>query len=389
MALPNTNLSVAMVKSELGASTNDVGRLCIHPNINKWSKWKPVRHRSLVPISQAQLASTNFGLKPPTPKTNYTLVMDAEWEYLKPTGGLSSPYRLTDFINYNKTAGAIAYVEEKIHIDKSIITSREIALLMNLSGTDFLIGLNDFIGDIGGYYYGAVLEAGALRYIITSDKTLANGGFSFTLDFTQAPFDTSIENYTIRIRHLLISRSSTTIQTLGSFGAASYMPIPTADGDVNFTEMTVSTRPSSGDLGVSLTHVGVNESANLPISNYQSIDGQSLQTSGALYLKAQLKNNSDSSKVFQYPDEIAISPTFFGDTYRGAIEIYHQGVLKTDAQIEVPPLTTIELVMGNTNLINRQNNDIATPPTGVEIFPVINLYRNNYRISGTTLKLKS
>ena len=41
MALPS-NISVAMVKAELGASTNDVGQLCIHPNING-GKWKPVR----------------------------------------------------------------------------------------------------------------------------------------------------------------------------------------------------------------------------------------------------------------------------------------------------------------------------------------------------------
>ena len=386
MALPNTNISVAMVREELGAATNNVGQLCIHPNVNKWSKWKPVRHNSLTPITQAQLASTNFGLKPPTPSTDYTTVMDTKWGYEKPTGGLLSPYRLTDFINYDKSAGAIAYVPEKLHIDKSIITSREIALLMNLSGTDFLIGLNDFIGDIRGYYYGAVIEERTNRYIITSDKTLANGGFSFTLDFTQSPFNLLWEDYTIR--HLLISKSSPTIQTLANFGAASYMSIPTADGEVNYTEMTVSTRPPS-DIGVYFTHVGTGILPGFPISNYQSIDGASLQTSGGLYLRAQLTNYTDSSKVFQYPNEIGISPTFFGDTYRGSIEIYYQGVLKTDAQISIPASTTIELVMGNINLINRQNGDVATPPTGVEIFPVINLYRNNYRISGTSLKLKS
>lgn len=277
-------------------------------------------------------------------------------------------------------------MEEEIYIDKSIITSREIALLMNISGTDFLIGLNDFIGDVGAYYYGAVIEERHNRYIITSDKTLANGGYSFTLDFTQPPFDLLWENYTIR--HLLISKPSTTIQTLGSFGAASYMSIPTADGDVNFTNMTVSTTPPNV-IDFSFTHVGLNQLANLPISNYQSIDGPSMQTSGALYLKAQLTNRTDSTKIFQYPNEIGISPTFFGDIYRGPVQIYYQGVLQTNAQIEVPPLTTIELVMGNTNLINRQNNNVATPPSGVEIFSVINLYRNNYRISGTSLKLKS
>ena len=270
MALPNSNISVAMVKSELGASTNDVGRLCIHPNINKWSKWKPVMHSSLTPITQAQLADVNFGLKPPEPKTDYTEVMDMKWGYQKPTGGLSSPYRLTDFINYNKSAPAIAYVpdpDKKLHIDKSRITSRDISLLMNTSESDYIIGLKDFIGDIGGYYYGAVLEERTNRYIITSNKTLANGGFYFTLDFTQSPFDTLWEDYTIR--HLLISESSPTIQALGSFGAANYMPIPTADGEVNFTEMTVSTRPPSDDLSVDFTHVGTGTLTQYPISNYQ------------------------------------------------------------------------------------------------------------------------
>ena len=59
------------------------------------------------------------------------------------------------------------------------------------------------------------------------------------------------------------------------------MSIPTADGEVNFTEMTVSTRPSS-DIGVYFTHVGTGILPGFPISNYQSIDGASMQTSVVL-----------------------------------------------------------------------------------------------------------
>lgn len=96
MALPNTGITTSMVASAIGAATNDVGQLCIHPNINKWSKWKPVKYNSIVPITQAQLASVNFGITPPTPSTDYTAVMDVKWGYSKPTGGSSSPYRLGD-----------------------------------------------------------------------------------------------------------------------------------------------------------------------------------------------------------------------------------------------------------------------------------------------------
>lgn len=110
MALPNTNISVAMVKSELGASTNDVGQLCIHPNVNMWSKWKPIRHTSIEPITQAQLEAHNYGIAWNS-YANIDAVKlayennESVLNYNKPRGGLyNEPYRLTDFTNYEKTA---------------------------------------------------------------------------------------------------------------------------------------------------------------------------------------------------------------------------------------------------------------------------------------------
>lgn len=35
-ALPNTGISVSMVKAAIGAGTNDVGALFLHPNVNEW-----------------------------------------------------------------------------------------------------------------------------------------------------------------------------------------------------------------------------------------------------------------------------------------------------------------------------------------------------------------
>jgi len=110
MALPNSNISVAMVKAELGAATNDVGQLCIHPNVNMWSKWKPVRFNSINPITQAQLEAVKYGITFDT-YANIGAIKDAYgsssvvWSYDKPRGGLyNEPYRLTDFTNYEKTA---------------------------------------------------------------------------------------------------------------------------------------------------------------------------------------------------------------------------------------------------------------------------------------------
>src|SRR5690554_7550725 len=110
MALPNSNISVPMVRDELGAATNDVGQLCIHPNVNKWSKWKPVRFNSVNPITQANLEAVNYGIawnsyaSIDAVKLAYENREDV-LNYNKPRGGLyNEPYRLTDFINYEKNA---------------------------------------------------------------------------------------------------------------------------------------------------------------------------------------------------------------------------------------------------------------------------------------------
>ena len=47
MALPNTNITTTLVGQTLGTSSRDVGTLCTHPNINKWSKYKPVPNNEL------------------------------------------------------------------------------------------------------------------------------------------------------------------------------------------------------------------------------------------------------------------------------------------------------------------------------------------------------
>ena len=102
MALPNSNISVAMVKAELGASTNDVGQLCIHPNVNKWSRWKPVRHPSKTKLTEEELKSTSFGLGHGTTGGDYSG---------KPIGGEISPFRLSDFAGYNHNAYPPVYVQ--------------------------------------------------------------------------------------------------------------------------------------------------------------------------------------------------------------------------------------------------------------------------------------
>lgn len=116
MALPNDKISTTLVANTLGTSSRDVGTLCTHQAINKWSKWKPVRFNTVAGLTEPQLQSTNYGLRAqdiPNIVVNskqgggtgtamdYPLV----WTYAKPRGaGYNEPYRLGDFRNYNHIA---------------------------------------------------------------------------------------------------------------------------------------------------------------------------------------------------------------------------------------------------------------------------------------------
>lgn len=42
-ALPTTGISTTLVKNAIGTSTNDVGSLCTHPNVNIWSEYAPCK----------------------------------------------------------------------------------------------------------------------------------------------------------------------------------------------------------------------------------------------------------------------------------------------------------------------------------------------------------
>ena len=114
MALGTTNISVSLVRDELGAGMNDVGQLCIHPNINKWSKWKPIKFPKIESLTQQELENSNYGIEivsslgdTSNPKALYDMVQNLgyTYKYNKPTGGVSSPYRLSDFRNYEKAGG--------------------------------------------------------------------------------------------------------------------------------------------------------------------------------------------------------------------------------------------------------------------------------------------
>lgn len=105
-------VSMADVKAAIGSSSNDLATLCTSSYINMWSKFKPIFHSGVEPLTDAQFADDTggtsgyrikYGIKRANSYGTTDLVnsagvvQDRQWEYIRPSGGTSSPYRLSDF----------------------------------------------------------------------------------------------------------------------------------------------------------------------------------------------------------------------------------------------------------------------------------------------------
>lgn len=104
-------VSIADVQTATGChSKNDVGGLCTSDAINKWAKYKPVSRPVLRPLTEEERKGTGgtgeyYGLQ--CTLTQITIspeLHNVGFEYIRPTGGISSPYRLSDFDGYDHAA---------------------------------------------------------------------------------------------------------------------------------------------------------------------------------------------------------------------------------------------------------------------------------------------
>lgn len=103
-------VSVYDVQRALGVSSADVGTLCKSNRINKFSRYKPISYQKISMVTDSERASVNHGITVPdvvlTNAITRANMIDAcanDWDYTKPSGTASSPYRLTDFVKPDAT----------------------------------------------------------------------------------------------------------------------------------------------------------------------------------------------------------------------------------------------------------------------------------------------
>lgn len=109
MKLPGTDVSIMGVRNVLGHPSMDLGTLCTSDRINPFSKWKPVNCNA-ERLTEGLLADAKYGitiLSAPGAASLVGLIKGnggLGFLYDRPKGGVSSPYRLGDFRNYDHDA---------------------------------------------------------------------------------------------------------------------------------------------------------------------------------------------------------------------------------------------------------------------------------------------
>lgn len=117
-------ISIDDIKIALGVWDNRLSVLCKSPQINMWSRYKPVSKAKLFDMMDSDFASVNYGITIPD---SITSVQDlfataSPWIYTKPSGGAPSPYRKGDFVGYYPAAVppiVIRWPEEPLKTNQS------------------------------------------------------------------------------------------------------------------------------------------------------------------------------------------------------------------------------------------------------------------------------
>lgn len=116
MTLPNSNVSIMMVRNALGYPSTDLGTLCSCNKVNMWAKYKPVPYNftSVRPSDwwrgQDRTCGITVDYYPAANETMLKTIVDdikagrSCFTRNAPAGGTSEPFRLGDFAGYNNEA---------------------------------------------------------------------------------------------------------------------------------------------------------------------------------------------------------------------------------------------------------------------------------------------
>lgn len=161
-------VSVYDVQRALGVGSPDVGTLCKHANINKWAKYKPVKYPGVAAVRSRVISACHLPFTPDPnfdKKTGLTVgsMIDfpsqvAGWSFVhigyeRPIGGANSPYRLTDFADYNHLAQIPCEIlwSTAFKLDRGFSCTVNIYDRTSSADETLYISFSDIMNEVSGY----------------------------------------------------------------------------------------------------------------------------------------------------------------------------------------------------------------------------------------------
>jgi hypothetical protein len=289
MALPNDNISTAMVRNALGENTYNIGKLCTSSKINEMSIYKPVGQR--IPQDEYD-GIQNYGLRkpfnivsdytfgaPPIYRIGVLTNISNPWVYDRPLGSSSSPYRLGDFRGYEHNKVYFPFSNKKVPIrayPSAIYAGSNISI-----SCLFRYDVKDFNGNLG---LGKIFE------VQSGSSAPADGAYFGLVARTKGRLGAPC--YVLHLSGKVGAYDSETGSDVQSYVSAT---------------MPVATNPHPGQQAQSnIFHRGETIEIVPVIGAY----GGSVDSSGVPYLRIfSLRNLIDDISTFEYVIPSTSSPT--------------------------------------------------------------------------------
>lgn len=256
-------VSFADVNAILGTSHTDLGNLCKDSHVNKWAKYKPVV-KNLISTTD-QLASDKTWLSSATwwKGTNsncgitfqsYSTILAARtaiinktaiWSYTKPSGGAASPYRLTDFNQYDHNA--MPPTTDVSATDAQMKTGATLTITaIGTAGDNEWLKLNS-VGDFSNYYYLAAIYDGSgnLKLLQTTAKKVGQFTDAETIEIVIPYSDYSLIFSQNTTYYVFMMLSSVAYSAATSAQSGTYIPLPTDKGDYGMQAGSFECKSSS------------------------------------------------------------------------------------------------------------------------------------------------
>lgn len=200
-------VSIYDVRRALNASANDVGRLCAHQKINMWAKKKPegvasgLQSMPIGILTDAMRQLNGYGIQTLFQNGYGSLSslvtalrnnsVRSMFEYIKPNGGINSPYRLADFNGYYH--GAQPPIWSPYNSGDTLRVNSDGTLQLyyytNVNGSDIELGLKDLRSSqddstFANYYFGILIWDNSTRYFGATQDHKMGSSWQEGLDVT-------------------------------------------------------------------------------------------------------------------------------------------------------------------------------------------------------------